>query len=126
MVANSKKKWVKLVTWLLYVSTTKNNTIVTLADENGNKILWWGTGTLWYKWAKKNTPYAAEVLTKWILSQAKWFWLKEIWIVFRWVWMARDWVFKAVNETGMVDISYIKENTWVQFGGCKWKRPKRN
>jgi ribosomal protein S11 len=40
--------------------------------------------------------------------------------------MARDGVFKAVNEIGMIDIAYIKENTAIQFGGCKGKRPKRN
>jgi ribosomal protein S11 len=40
--------------------------------------------------------------------------------------MARDGVFKGVNELGSVDISYIKEDTGIQFGGCKRKRPKRN
>jgi ribosomal protein S11 len=40
--------------------------------------------------------------------------------------MARDGVFKGINDLGTVDISYIKENTPIQFGGVKGKRPKRN
>jgi ribosomal protein S11 len=40
--------------------------------------------------------------------------------------MSRDGVFKAINEIGVIDVSYIKEETPVQFGGCKGKRPKRN
>jgi hypothetical protein len=30
--------------------------------------------------------------------------------------MARDGVFKGINEVGLVDISYIKEATPIQFG----------
>jgi hypothetical protein len=30
--------------------------------------------------------------------------------------MAREGVFKAINETGLVEIDYIHENTPIQFG----------
>ena len=73
-----------------------------------------------------NYAYAAEVLTKQLLKEAKGFWLKDIGLVFRWTGMARDWVFKAINEIGVIDIQYIKEETPIQFGWCKWLRPKRN
>jgi small subunit ribosomal protein S11 len=109
----------------LHVHTTENNTLITLIDENWSKIIWWGTWTLGYKWTKKSTPYAAEVLTKQLLKEAQWYWLKEIWIIFKWIWLARDWVFKAINEIWLIDIKYIKEATSIQFGWCKWKRPKR-
>lgn len=122
----SKKKDVKIVSGILSVKTTDNNTMIVLTDKEWNKVLWWGTWLLWYKWAKKNTPYAAEMLTKSILKDAQGLWLKDIWIIFRWAGMARDGVFKAINEIGMIDIMYIKEETSIQFGWCKWKRPKRN
>lgn len=121
-----KKKDIKVTTGTLVVNTTKNNTLITLSDQDGNKLLGWGTGLLWYKWAKKNTPYAAEVLTKQILKEAQNYGLKEVGLILRWVWMARDGVFKAINEIWLIDLLYIKEATPVQFGGCKGKRPKRN
>jgi small subunit ribosomal protein S11 len=120
-----KKKDIKLDSWVLHVQTSDNNTILTLVDENGNKVLGWGTGKLGYKGSKKSTPYAAEVLTKQILKEAQALGLKEIGVIFRWVGLARDGVFKAINEIGLIDIAYIKENTAIQFGGCKWKRKKR-
>jgi small subunit ribosomal protein S11 len=91
-----------------------------------NKIVGGGTGKVWYKGSKKSTPYAAEVLTKQLLKEAQALWLKEIGLVFRGTGMARDWVFKAINEIGVIDIQYIREETPIQFGGCKGLRPKRN
>lgn len=123
--APKKKRDIKVVSWILHVNTSDNNTIICLIDENGNKINWGWTWTLWYKWTKKSTPYAAELLTKQLLKEAQGYWLKEIWIIFRWVWLARDGVFKGINEIWLIDIKYIKENTPIQFGGCKWERPKR-
>jgi len=120
-----KKKDIKLDSWTLHIQTTDNNTILALVDENGNRVLGWGTGKLGYKWSKKSTPYAAEVLTKQILKEAQGLGLKEIGIIFRGCGLARDGVFKAINEIGLIDIKYIKENTAIQFGGCKWKRKKR-
>ena len=120
-----KKKDLKIDSWILHVKTTDNNTILTLIDENGNKVLGGGTGKLGYKGSKKSTPYAAEVLTKQLLKEAQWLGLKEIGVIFRWTWLARDGVFKGINEIGLIDIKYIKEDTAIQFGGCKWKRQKR-
>lgn len=119
-----KKRDIKLESGVLHVQTTDNNTILALVDENGNRILWGWTGKLGYKGSKKSTPYA-EVLTKQILKEAQTIGLKEIGVVFRWAGLARDGVFKAINEIGLIDIQYIKEDTAIQFGGCKGKRKKR-
>ena len=124
-VKAKKKKDLKLDSCTLHVQTTDNNTILALVDDNGNKVLGWGTGKLGYKWSKKSTPYAAETLTKQLLKEAQTFGLKEIAVIFKWTWLARDGVFKAINEIWLIDIKYIKENTPLQFGGCKWKRKKR-
>lgn len=121
-----KKKDIRISLWVLHVQTTSNNTIVTLATTEGAKVLGSGTWTQNFKWSKKSTPYAAEVLTKAILTEAKTYGLERVGIVFRGTGMAREGVFKAINEIGMVDIDYIHENTPIQFGGCKRIRPKRN
>ncbi len=122
-----KKKSIKLPTWRLYVTTTFNNTLVTLTDLNWNKVDWGWTGKVWFKWAKQSTPYAAEVLSKEILKNAKDnFWLKEVGIICKGLGMWRDWVFKWLNDVGGIDILWIKEATAIQHGGTKWTRPKRN
>lgn len=121
-----KKKNIKLPFGKLYVKTTFNNTIVTLTDEKGNKISWGWTWLLWFKGTKKSTPYAAELLTKEILKEARDnYWLKEVWIIFKWLGLWRDWVFKAINDLGWIDIMWIREATPIQFGWCKRSRPRR-
>jgi len=124
--AKAKKKDVKVASGILHVHTTSNNTLVNLVDLEGNKITGGGTGKVGYKGSKKSTPYAAEVLTKQLLKEAQGLGLKEIGIIFKGTGMARDGVFKAINEIGVIDVQYIKENTPIQFGGCKGIRPKRN
>lgn len=121
-----KKKDIKITSGILHVHTTNNNTIVNLTTLDGAKILWGWAGTQSFKWSKKSTPYAAEVLTKEILKEGKTYGLDRVAIVFKGTGMAREGVFKAINETGLVEIDYIYENTPIQFGWCKRPRPKRN
>ena len=107
--AKAKKKDVKVVSGVVHVHTSSNNTLITIVDAEWNKIVGGGTGKVGYKGSKKSTPYAAEVLTKQLLKEAQALWLKEIGLVFRGTGMARDWVFKAINEIWVIDIQYIKE-----------------
>ena len=75
---------------------------------------------------QRNSEYGKLLRNKQLLKEAQALWLKEIGLVFRGTGMARDWVFKAINEIGVIDIQYIREETPIQFGGCKGLRPKRN
>lgn len=70
-VTKAKKKDIKIISGILHVHTTSNNTLITLIDQQGNKILGGGTGKVGYKGSKKSTPYAAEVLTKQILKDGQ-------------------------------------------------------
>jgi small subunit ribosomal protein S11 len=79
-----KKKNIKLVTGVLHVTTTSNNTHVVLTDMTGNKISGGATGLKGFKGAKESTPYAAEVLARDVLKEAKdSFGLKEIAIIMK-------------------------------------------
>lgn len=125
--APKKKKAIKLPFGTLYVTTTPNNTLVTLTDPHGNKVTWGGTGMAGFKGAKQSTPYAAEVLTQQIMKEAKeQFGLKQVRLILKGVWLGRDGVFKGINNIGWIDILSIQEKTGIQFGGCQGKRPKRN
>ena len=51
-VKKAKKKNIKLASGLLYVTTTSNNTHVTLTDAQGNKISGGATGMKGFNGAK--------------------------------------------------------------------------
>ena len=61
-VVKKKKKIKKNITsGIAYVYSTFNNTIISIADENGNVISWSSAGSKGFKGSRKSTPYAAQV-----------------------------------------------------------------
>src|SRR2546422_11552377 len=42
-----------------YISSTFNNTVITLTDPNGAVLSWASAGTAGFKGSRKSTPYAA-------------------------------------------------------------------
>ena len=59
---SKKKKIKKVITnGIAYVQSTFNNTIVSIADTNGNVISWASAGQKGFKGSRKSTPYAAQV-----------------------------------------------------------------
>ena len=59
-MARANKKKVRVnPEGIAYIKATFNNTIITLADKQGNAIAWASAGALGFKGSRKNTPYAA-------------------------------------------------------------------
>ena len=58
-----KKKKIKrnITSGIAYVSSTFNNTIISIADESGNVVSWSSAGSKGFKGSRKSTPYAAQV-----------------------------------------------------------------
>ena len=44
-----------------HVSSTFNNTMITITDAQGNAIAWSSAGMMGFKGSRKSTPYAAQV-----------------------------------------------------------------
>ena len=59
----SKKKKIKknILSGIAYVMSTFNNTIISIADLNGNVIAWSSAGSKGFKGSRKSTPYAAQI-----------------------------------------------------------------
>ena len=124
---NMKKKYPKIATGLIHLQTTSNNSIVTFTDNNGNVIATAGTGRVGFKGSKESSAYAAEMAAKHVIGIAKnECGLKEVGVLCKGVGLGRDGMFKAINELGGIDITWIKDVTPLRFGGTKGKRPKRN
>src|SRR5260370_894444 len=58
----AKKKNLKGVTsGIAMIQATFNNTIVTIADKQGNTISWASPGLVGFHGSKKSTPFAAQI-----------------------------------------------------------------
>ena len=67
----SKKKKVKknILNGIAYVQSTFNNTIISIADTNGNVISWASAGQKGFKGSRKSTPYAAQIAAEELMDQ---------------------------------------------------------
>jgi small subunit ribosomal protein S11 len=61
LVKRLRKKKKNIVSARAYVSSTFNNTLVTITDPFGNAISWSSAGSMGFKGARKSTPYAAQI-----------------------------------------------------------------
>ena len=61
---SKKKKGKKnILNGIAYVQSTFNNTIVSIADTNGNVVSWASAGQKGFKGSRKSTPYACLLYT---------------------------------------------------------------
>src|SRR3989344_9021229 len=52
----------------IYISSSYNNTIITLTDNQGNVLAWSSAGAIGFKGTKKATPFAASKVAEAILQ----------------------------------------------------------
>lgn len=108
-----------------YINATYNNTMVTLADANGDVISWASAGMAGFKGAKKATPYAAQIITKIAVQKAKEeYGLREVSVFVSGVGTGREASIRALNANGL-EVSSIKDTTPVPHNGCRPKKPRR-
>jgi len=119
-----KKADRKVTSGKAYVKATYNNTIVSLADGNGNIISWASAGLAGFKGPKKSTPYAAQIIARIAVEKAKVFGLKEVAVFVRGVGTGRESAVRALNANGLV-ITAIKDITPMPHNGCRPKKPRR-
>jgi small subunit ribosomal protein S11 len=118
-----KKKLNKIVpNGRAYVQATFNNTIVTLADQNGDVLGWASAGMIGFKGPKKATPYAAGQVVKKVVDATKQYGLKEVNVFVKGIGGGREGAIRGFNANG-VNVLSIKDITPIPHNGCR--PPKR-
>jgi small subunit ribosomal protein S11 len=108
-----------------FIKATYNNTIVTLTDMQGNVIAWSSAGVAGFKGPKKSTPYAAQIITRLAVGQAKEdYGLQEVMVFVRGVGTGRESAIRALNSNGLI-VTAIKDITPIPHNGCRSKKPRR-
>jgi len=66
----------------VYISSTYNNTIVSLTDERGNVLFWRSAGNVGFKGTKKGTSFAASKVAQAVTQACDQFKIKEVSVFF--------------------------------------------
>lgn len=114
----------KLVSGVLHVQATYNNTKVVLTDKDGNVVMSASSGSLGFKGAKKATPFAAAKIGEVLAEKAQMIGLKEVDIVIKGVGSGRESAVRAFIARG-IDILSMKDKTPVPFNGPRPKKARR-
>lgn len=117
----SKKKVAK---GILSVQSTYNNTLITLADTNGNTLSWSSSGSLGFRGAKKGTPFAASKAAEVVADRAQTYGLREIEVKISGVGAGRESALRVFAARG-IEVSAIRDVTPVPHNGPRPKKPRR-
>lgn len=107
-----------------YINATYNNTIVTLADNNGNVLAWASAGAAGFKGPKKSTSYASQIITRVAVEKAKGCGLQDVNVLINGVGTGREAAIRTLNACGL-NILSIKDVTPVPHNGCRARKPRR-
>src|SRR3989338_1796329 len=114
----------KVVSGILYIDATFNNTKALLADRSGNTLCWSSSGSLGFRGAKKGTPFAASKVGDLIGSKASVLGVKDSDVVVLGVGSGREPAIRAFMAHG-IEITSIQDATPVPHNGPKAKKPRR-
>ena len=120
----SKKKKTKknILNGIAYVQSTFNNTIVSIADTNGNVISWASAGQKGFKGSRKSTPYAAQVAADAAAVKALEVGMKTLLVEIKGPGTGRETALRALQARGF-KILTIKDTTPMPHNGSR--PPKR-
>ena len=122
----SKKKKVKknVLNGVAYVQSTFNNTIVSIADTNGNIISWSSAGQKGFKGSRKSTPYAAQVAADSAASKALELGMKTLSVEVKGPGSGRETALRALQARGFKILS-IKDTTPMPHNGTRPPKKRR-
>ena len=122
----SKKKKVKknVLNGIAYVQSTFNNTIISIADTNGNVISWASAGQRGFKGSRKSTPYAAQIAADAAASKALEHGMKILSVEVKGPGSGRETALRALQARGFKIIS-IKDTTPMPHNGARPPKKRR-
>ena len=118
------KKSKNVLTGIVHVTATFNNTLVSVTDVLGNSIGWSSAGKMGFKGSRKSTAYAAQVVSQDACRQAMSHGLKEVEVRVKGPGSGRESAVRAVQGLG-IQITAIKDVTPIPHNGCRPKKARR-
>ena len=122
----SKKKKVKknILNGTAFVLSTFNNTIISIADTNGNVVSWASAGQKGFKGSRKSTPYAAQVAADAAAAKALEYGMKTLSVEVKGPGSGRETALRALQARGFKILS-IKDTTPMPHNGTRPPKKRR-
>ena len=107
-----------------HVNATFNNTMVTIADAQGNAIAWSSAGSQGFKGSRKSTPYAAQMAGEDAGKKAMEHGMKTLEVEVKGPGAGRESALRALQAVGFT-ITSIRDVTPIPHNGCRPRKRRR-
>ena len=107
---------------VVHISSSFNNTMITITDMNGNAISWASAGEMGFRGSKKSTPFAAQTAAETASKAAMEHGLKTVEVFVKGPGSGREAAIRALQTAGL-EVTLIKDVTPIPHNGCR--PPKR-
>jgi len=108
----------------IYIHATFNNTIVTIADLQGNAVSWASSGSAGFKGSRKSTPYAARMAAEQAIAQGRELGLREADLFIKGPGPGREAAIRAIQGSE-IRVRSISDITPVPHNGCRPPKKRR-
>ena len=121
-----KKKKIKreISSGIAFVNSTFNNTIVSIADTDGNVVSWASAGQRGFKGSRKSTPYAAQIAADAAATKALEAGMRTLSVEVKGPGSGRETALRALQARGFKIIS-IKDTTPMPHNGTRPPKKRR-
>jgi small subunit ribosomal protein S11 len=121
-----KKKSVNNITdnGRVYVTSTFNNTLITVTNDKGETLGWSSAGHKGFKGTRKSTPYAASIAAEDVVKRIAEKGLKAVDILIKGPGNGRDSSLRGIRASGVV-INSISDITPMPHNGPRAKKKRR-
>ncbi len=107
-----------------YITATYNNTIISIAEPNGNVLGWASAGVCGFKGTRKSTPYAATVTAEKVVEKVAPYGVQKLKVFVSGVGTGREQAIRGLHAAGL-EIEAIYDKTPVPHNGCRKKKARR-
>lgn len=108
----------------VYISSSYNNTILTLTDPQGNTLTWTSAGNVGFRGTKKGTPFAASKVAEVLAQRAQKLGIDKVEILVKGIGSGRESAIRSLANKGLEIVS-IQDVTPVPHNGCRPPKPRR-
>ncbi len=119
-----KRERKNITSGIAHVNATFNNTMITIADAQGNTIAWSSAGQSGFKGSRKSTPYAAQMAAEDAGRKAMEHGMKTLEVEVKGPGSGRESALRALQTVGF-DITAIKDVTPIPHNGCRARKRRR-
>ncbi len=124
-IATKKKPMVSVsVHGKVYITSTFNNTLVTMTNDKGDTIAWSSSGARGFKGTRKSTPYAATLAVEDVTKKGLERGIKSVDIYVKGPGSGRDAALRAIKAAG-ISIAMIADITPIPHNGPRAKKKRR-